>query len=148
MGVHLNNYATFSKSYVIISAKVSKMSAKDSLFIHYLDKHIKDHQMLYTIQDKCAALINSTKITGKQQQLNKQRYQVFLSYFKKQNVLKQLTFIPSKNVVPYNGFSYYKISYKGEFPESLLKAYRKMNELNRESPRDFYRNERKKLSKV
>jgi len=116
MGVHVNNYATFSKSYVIISAKVSKMSAKDSLFIHYLDKNIKYHQMLYTIQDKCVALINSTQIIGKLQQLNNQRKQVFLSYFKEQKVLKQLTFITYKNVVPYNGFSYYKISYKGEFP--------------------------------
>jgi hypothetical protein len=30
--------------------------------------------------------------------------------------------------VPYNGFSFYKIVYKGEIPESLKKAYSQMNE--------------------
>ena len=37
-------------------------------------------------------------------------------------------------VIPYNGFSFYKIEYKGEFPESLIKAYKQMNEFNNEAP--------------
>ncbi len=41
-------------------------------------------------------------------------------------------------------FHIYKIDYKGEFPESLIKAYQKMNELNDEAPRKKFKQERKK----
>ena len=55
-----------------------------------------------------------------------------------------MKFLKSENVIPYNGFSFYKIEYKGEFPESLLKAYQKMNELDNEIPRKKFEKERKK----
>jgi hypothetical protein len=48
-----------------------------------------------------------------------------------------------ENTIPYNGFSFYKITYKGDVPESLTKAYRKMNELNDEAPRKIFKKERK-----
>ena len=49
-----------------------------------------------------------------------------------------------QNVVPYNGFSFYKIIYKGEFPDDIKKAYLKMNELNDKAPRNLFKKERRK----
>jgi len=34
---------------------------------------------------------------------------------------------PIENVVPYNGFSFYKIVYNGKLPKSVTKAYQQMN---------------------
>jgi hypothetical protein len=47
-------------------------------------------------------------------------------------------------VIPYNGFSFYKIEYHGEIPESLINAYQEMNDLNNEAPRKKYKQERRK----
>jgi len=47
--------------------------------------------------------------------------------------------------LPFNGYSVYKIAYKGEFPAPLLKAYQKMNELNNEDPRKEYKKDRKNV---
>ena len=40
-------------------------------------------------------------------------------------------------------FSFYKIEYKGEYPESLIKAYQELNELNDKAPREKFKKERK-----
>ena len=56
---------------------------------------------------------------------------------------KRIKISTGENVIPYNGFSFYKIEYKGEFPESIIKAYRQMNELNDEAPRKKFQKERK-----
>ncbi len=40
------------------SEKVDKMSAKDSVFVQYLNKQVND-SMLFTIQEKCSVLIDS-----------------------------------------------------------------------------------------
>lgn len=116
------------------SAKVDKMSVKDSLFVRYLNKQIND-SMIFTVQEKCARIINSSIVDSKFKQLNKERKTAFDVFFKGRGVEKQLKFSSEENVIPFNGFSFYKIEYKGEFPEPLLKAYRKMNELNDEAPR-------------
>lgn len=124
------------------SEKVAKMSVKDSLFVHYLNKQVND-SMLFTIQDKCSKLIDSGIINAKFKQLNTERENAFISYFKKREVEKQITISRGENIIPYNGFSFYKIEYKGEFPEPLIKAYREMNELNNEAPRKKFKKERK-----
>jgi hypothetical protein len=125
------------------SLKVDKMSAKDSLFVRYLNKHLND-SMLFTIQDKCSKFISEGIIKDKFMQLEKDRKKNFIFYFKEKNVDKRVKIHASENIIPYNGFSFYKIDYKGTFPEPLLNAYRKMNELNDEAPRKEYKNERKK----
>lgn len=130
------------------SDKVNKMSVKDSLFVHYLNKQVND-SMIFTIQDKCAKLIDSAIINARFKQLNQERENAFISYFKEKEVEKQITISTGENVIPYNGFSFYKIEYKGEFPEPLIKAYRQMNELNDEAPRNKFKKERKEgLSKL
>ena len=123
------------------SLKINRISVKDSLFVQYLNLNAKNY-MLFTIQDKCAILIDSNKVNKKLKELNLERKKIFMSYFKEKGVEKQIKIYAEDNVIPYNGFSFYKIDYKGEYPESLIKAYQKMNELNDEIPRKKFKTDR------
>jgi hypothetical protein len=129
------------------SLKVDKMSVKDSLFVHYLNKKVSGN-MLFTIQEKCNKFIGSAIVNAKFKQLNKEREDAFMFDFKKNGVQNCVKMSIGENNIPYNGFSFYKIAYKGEIPEALLKAYRKMNELNDEAPRKKFKNDRKKNRKA
>jgi hypothetical protein len=124
------------------SLKVDKMSVKDSLFVHYLNKKV-NNKMLFTIQEKCNKFVGSDFINARFKQLNKEREDAFMLEFTKNGVQRRVKMYTSENTIPYNGFSYYKIAYKGEIPVALLKAYRKMNELNDEAPRIKFKKERK-----
>lgn len=125
------------------SEKVDMMSAKDSSFVHYLNNQVND-TLLFTIQEKCSVLVDSAKVNARLERLNRERETAFLNFFKEKKVDKQVKFSGSKNVIPYNGYSYFKIDYKGELPKSLVKAYQTMNELNSEPPRGKFKEERKK----
>ena len=125
------------------SVNVDKMSVKNAVFVDYLNKHIKD-SLLFTIQDKCARFVDTSLVISKFNHLNKERENTFKSFFKSRNVEKRLKISAGENVIPYNGFSFYKITYKGEYPESILRAYRKLDEYNNEAPRKKYRIERRK----
>jgi hypothetical protein len=123
--------------------KVDKMSIKDENFVSYLNKQTAD-SMLFTVQDKCNRLLGVTYVETKYRQLNKERENIFISYFKDKNVENRVKISADQTVVPYNGFSFYRIKYKGEFPEDLMKAYKKMNELNDRSPRNLFQKDRMK----
>ena len=125
------------------SEKIDEMSVKDSLFVNYLNKQT-NNSMIFTIQEKCAVVIDLSVLNSKIQQLNKEREKAFISYFKKSEVENRIKISKGENVIPYNGFSFYKIEYKGEFPESLTKAYQQMNELNDKALRKIFNNDRKK----
>src|SRR5207237_3002002 len=125
------------------SEKVSKMSVKDSLFIRYINKHIND-SLLFTMQDKCSKLVGTEIVNERFKQLNAEREKVFLSYFQKIGVEKRIKMNEAETVVPYNGFSFYKIEYKGEIPKALTKAYEKILEMNDETPRKKYEKERER----
>jgi hypothetical protein len=139
---HKKDIAAFSKED---SEEVSKMSAKDSLFIQYLDKHVKD-SMLFTVQGKCIKLIGEDKVNARFKDLNEEREKTFLSYFRKEGVESRVKFKEARNVIPYNGFSFYKIEYEGELPKALTKAYEKIRELNDEAPRKNYERAKVKVS--
>jgi hypothetical protein len=124
------------------SLKVDETSVKDSLFVAYLNKHVS-HTLLFTIQEKCNNFVGSDIINAKLKQLNKKREDAFMLPFKKKAVEKRVKIYAGENNIPYNGFSFYKIVYKGELPTSLIRAYRKMNEFNNETPRKKYKKERK-----
>jgi hypothetical protein len=115
------------------SLKIDKMSIKDPLFVSYLNMQIND-SMLFTIHEKCSRLIGTTLINSKYEQLNKQRENDFLSYFKEYQVEKQIKISEIEPHLPYNGFSIFKMEYKGKIPDSLIKAYRKMNEITDKEP--------------
>jgi hypothetical protein len=65
-----------------------------------------------------------------------------MGYFQKKKVEERILIHPTQNIIPYNGFSYYKIEYKNELPQWLIKAYQEMNQLNDMAPRRKHRRER------
>jgi len=125
------------------SEKVDMMSLKDSSFVYYLNKQVND-TLVFTIQEKCSVLVDSAMVNAKLERLNKERETVFINFLKEKKVDNQVKISGSENVIPYNGYSYYKITYPGEFPESLIKAYQKLDELNDQAPRKKFVQEREK----
>jgi len=125
------------------SLKIEKLSIKDSSFVNYLNKQF-NNTLIFTIQEKCLKFIGSEIIDTKFEQLTKERENTFMNYFKKVDLEKRVKFYPQENIVPYNGFSFYKIVYKGELPESLIKAHELMNDLNNEAPRKKFERKREK----
>ncbi|MGA1977054.1 MAG: DUF748 domain-containing protein [Bacteroidales bacterium] len=129
------------------SLKVDKMSVKDSLFVHFLDKQVND-TMLFTIQQKCNKYIDSAIVSSKFEQLNIEREEAFILPFRKKAAENQVIIHNGENNIPYNGFSFYKLVYKGEFPEFLIKAYQQMNDLNDVAPGKRFKEERQKIEIV
>jgi hypothetical protein len=125
------------------SAIVDKMNVKDSLFIHYLNSHAGD-SMMFTLEEKCNSYLGKTGKTDtvtdykegrkivdlRYSQLIKARENSFLSFFKEPEIAERVHFQKAVYCVPYNGFSFYKIDYKGDMPKNLKKAYNQMNEMN------------------
>lgn len=130
------------------SVAVVRMSIKDQGFTTFLNEKT-DSKLLFTTQQKAALIIDEKLIDRKYDQLNKARMQSFLALFKDEKIESQVKFNKSERVVPFNGFSTYFISYQGDFPEYLIKAFDKMNEFNSEAPREQYldKRERNKLKK-
>lgn len=85
------------------SVAVSKMSVKDSSFVHYVIKNVPD-VLLFTMQERCYKLIDSATVNLKFQQMNADREKTFLAFFESEGVQKQLHFAKNENVIPYNGF--------------------------------------------
>ena len=55
-----------------IRLRLNNMSVKDSLFVLYLNRHIKD-SLVFTIQEKCTMIIDSSSVNAKFNQLIKER---------------------------------------------------------------------------
>jgi hypothetical protein len=121
---------------------VNNLSVKDSSFVRYLNKQIGGNRM-FTIQEKCNKYVGPALVDSKFKQLNKDREDAMIAVFRKKSVDNRVKFYPGENTIPYNGFSFFKIVYKGEFPKAILKAYQKMNEFNDEAPRKKFKKERK-----
>jgi hypothetical protein len=119
------------------------MSVKDALFVHFLNKK-NNNLKLFTIQEKCNGYVGSAMVNAKFNKLNKDREDAFMLLFKAKTVQNRVKILAAENNIPFNGYSFYKIVYKGELPESLIKSFRKMNELNDEAPREKFKKERKK----
>ena len=108
---------------------------------------VKD-SLLFTIQDKCILLLGAPKVDNELKRLMNDREQAFMSFFIKRNVQNQVHLSKVENVIPFNGFSYYKIDYKGDVPKTLQKAYEKMNDLDGKAPRNKFKDARKKNNSV
>jgi hypothetical protein len=87
-------------------------------------------------------------VHAKLSQLNEEREEKFLSFFKERKVEGQIRFSKEENVVPYNGFSFYKIAYEGEFPPALLDAYEQMKKFNDKAPRKKFKEECRQIIKA
>jgi hypothetical protein len=103
---------------------------------------LKD-SLIFTIQEKCYNIIDTAHVNEMFARLIKERKNSFMAMFEEKKIDQRVKFSRDLSVTPFDGFSFYKIEYSGEFPESLLKAYRKINELNNEAPRKKFRKERK-----
>ena len=127
------------------SLKIDKMSVKDSAFVRYLDNKFGD-TMMFTIQEKCLHLVGQHLIDSKFNRLVKARSAAFASVFEEYGMKDQsrVKINISENSIPFDGFSYYKINYKGDLPRNLLAAYDKMNELNQSPSRSKYEKDREK----
>jgi hypothetical protein len=126
------------------SLQVDKMSVKDWLFVHYLNR-LKGSALLFTIQEKCSNFVGTALIESKFRRLNKDREGAFIMVFKEKKLQNRVNIHGGESHIPYNGFSFYKIRYQGELPAGLVKAHRKMNDLNDHAPRKKYKKERRKL---
>ena len=71
-----------------------------------------------------------------------------MSYFKKRSVETHVNLNTSENIIPYNGFSFYKIVYKGVLPEFIADAYQQMENYNSSSPRKRFEKLREKIRKT
>jgi hypothetical protein len=123
---------------------IAKIPTKDSLFVHYLNKHVGKEE-LFTVQDKCRKLVGPNRVALLFERLCMERKKSFMSAFKEKEISGRVKFKPGINSVPYNGFSYYKIEYRGEWPEDLQQAYNDMAYLNNESPRSKFQRDRKTI---
>ena len=123
------------------------MSNKDSLFVRYLNSKLST-KLVFTVQDKCLILLGNDFVNKKLDGLNASRKELFKSFFKDVEISKRVKINPIKNNIPFNGFSYFKIDYKGEVPKSLEKAYERINELNNEPPRNKFKKVRDKNTKL
>jgi hypothetical protein len=144
LAINNKNTSSFTRAD---SAWVDKMSIRDASFARYLNKHIDD-SLVFTIQEKCSRFIGASVIEMKFNQLNNERANALMNYFRKKEVAKQIKFSKGNITIPYNGFSFYKIEYKGSYPEKLIAAYRKMNQLNKKAPRKKFSKEREKNRKL
>ena len=129
------------------SISINKMSNKDSLFIDYLNSKLAKKRV-FTVQDKCLNLLGETFVNQKLNELNKNRKEIFKDYFKELEIKKRVKINNTEDNVPFNGFSYYKIDYKGDVPKSLQKAYERINELNNEAPRKKFKKVRDKNKRL
>jgi hypothetical protein len=125
------------------STYVEKMSPKDSLFVQFIDKQVRN-KLLFTVQEKCLALIGEQTVARKYEKLLKTREEVFKAYFTKAGTSDRVKIKQSISKVPFNGFSYYKIGYNGAIPPETLASFEKLNELDNEKPREKLKDERKK----
>jgi len=127
------------------SIKVQKMSIKDVGFVAYLDAH-DNSDLLFTVQHKASHLIKQSLVDSRYQDLLKARQTAFLSLFKKEKLDDRVKILAGKNVVPYNWFSFYEITYGGKFPDYLREAHNDLHELDNRSSREKYKNDREKIS--
>lgn len=128
------------------STEIERISVKDSAFTHFLNKRVGPD--LHTVQEKCAVVVGEAQLNRKIEQLTAARKKVFMSFFSEDGLSKRVKMEPVKNTIPFNCFSLYRFSYKGNFPDELLEAYKEINELDNESPRDKFKFKRKRNKRL
>jgi hypothetical protein len=119
------------------SIKVEKMPTKDSALLKYLDKTLKK-PLPHTVQEKYYQYVGREVVSRKFELLAEKRREAFMKFFRDNGTDNRIDFLRIENQVPYNWFSYFKIDYKGDIPESLKEAFNKLYEINSEPPREDY----------
>jgi len=125
------------------SLTVTRMSPKDSVFLAHLRGVVKNNQ-LYTAQALCSAYVGEKLLTDKFLKMMNARKRNFMKEFIEEGLDKQISLQDDDNQVPYNGFSYYQISYNGEIPEDLKEAFEELKIYDGQSPRKKLRSDRER----
>ncbi len=134
-----NNLSSFSEDD---SVTVDEMPLKDPAFLQYLNKHASD-PMFFTVQQQCLKIVGEKKVDQCYADLIRQRENFFMAYFKEKGLGDRVKMGKVKSGIPFNGFSFFSINYKGDFPDDIRKAYKKLNELNEKTPRKKFQKEHK-----
>jgi hypothetical protein len=82
-------------------------------------------------------------VTERYNELLKSRKNAFLSYFD-DDTRKRVSIATPQAIIPYNGFSIYRIDYKGDVPQKLRNAYDEISDLDEENPRKKYQKARER----
>jgi len=125
------------------STQVLRMSPKDSLFTVYMRRSLRD-TVSRTSQQLTRAFVGADLVARKYETLNSARKNKFLSYFADAGVKERLRFEKSADVIPFNGFSFYQVSYDGKIPESMKEAFEELKEFDNERPRVEVKEKREK----
>ncbi|HTJ50924.1 MAG TPA: DUF748 domain-containing protein [Cyclobacteriaceae bacterium] len=121
------------------SLKINMMSIKDARFMHSLQRgRGAGDTILFSIQEKCRNYVGSSRINSIYIQLAIDRNVEFLKPFIENDSRAQVHIVNVNDSIPFNGFSFFKILYKGDIPKSLRRAYKEMHEINDESLRKKY----------
>jgi hypothetical protein len=122
------------------SIKINMMSIKDSRFMHSLKRGKgAGDTLLFSTQDKCKNYVGTSQVNSIYSQLAKERNAAFLKPFLENDSRAQVHIVSvNSDSIPFNGFSFFKILYKGDIPKSLRRAYKEMHEINDESLRKKY----------
>ena len=128
------------------SQEVARMSRRDPGFVKYLEG--KTDKMLFTVHEKSRQIIPDSRVKTELASLYKLREANFMSFFKAKGVSDRVKLLPPKEIIPYNGFSYFQIEYDGEIPAELREGFEELQQLNHEYPRKKYFWQRRKLKDV
>lgn len=125
------------------SLEVVRMDPKDANFIKYLRNNTKDN-LVYTTQELCQRLIGAKLVEEQYNRLLVQREKVFLDYFRQNQVEKRVQVQKTEARVPFNGFSFYRVSYNGAIPPDLKEAFEELREFDNQKPRKKFQELRRK----
>lgn len=134
---HGKSAREFSKDDSIAVEAMSIKALRHEL-VRDMRKATRDTTM-FTIIDRCRHYLKGDGLVNRKfNHLVKARETEFYSYFKNNGTASRVTMSKSENEIPYGGFSFFKIAYKGQLPKPLLKAHREMMDLNQQAPRKKY----------
>lgn len=128
------------------SLKVVNMSVKDPAFGKKLNSLVKG-RLIFTVQDKCELYVEKEVVNKRYAALVEQREKLIKQFFTDNGTEKQLKFNANKSDIPFDGYSYFKINYKGDLPQELIEAYHKMDGFDSKPPRRKFWEERKERRK-
>jgi len=127
------------------SLYIDELDVHDSLFTKYLKTKVSN-SLIFTNHERSQALVGQSKINSIYKTLTEKRLTMMKNAFEYEGVSDQVKFDKTKhNIVPYDGFSFFKITYQGELPDYLTMAYDEMNNLNSLRPRKKYKSKRKEI---
>lgn len=119
------------------SMVVDYMSIKDSSFVRYLDRQVKD-ELVFTVQAKCSFIVSNELVNTRYKQLQKAREKEFMRIFIEEGTDSRVKLGQPETRIPRSGFSFMKVDYEGGLPKELEESYRELIELNQENPRKKY----------